>query len=416
MKLFNHYNRVNFITTVVVLFITGIVYYQAISYILNHQVDTDLKAEEVENLDFIKQHNSLPPPVDLKDQRVTFEQTETPVKRQFINKDFYNKKEHELEAGRALILPAKVKNRDYQIIISESKVETEDLIRIVFIITLGVTLLLLFVLFITNRFVLSRIWRPFYSVLNQLRMFSLNDTAIVASVQTNIDEFDELDKAVAQMTTRVKTDYNDLKIFTENASHELLTPIAVINSKLDSLLQTGHYNEQQSKLLNDVYAAVSRLTRLNQSLVLLVKLENKLLQDNQLIELKPLIEEKANQFRELFADKNINFSLSLVDKQILLSPYLAEVLLNNLFSNAMRHNYQNGEIKVCLSYDKFVVQNTGNNNALSENDIFKRFSKSSASEGTGLGLTISKQICENYGYKLSYHFDVPYHTFTVTFN
>jgi signal transduction histidine kinase len=416
MKLFTHYNRVNLVTTIVVLFITGIIYYWAISYILNHQVDKDIKTEETETLNYIKQNNSLPPAIDYKDQQVRFAMLDHPIERQFINTGFYNKKEHEYESGRALITSALVNGQYYQISITESKVETEDLIRIVFFITLGVILFLLLVLFLTNRFILNRIWKPFYDILYHLRIFNLSDGTDIAASNSNIEEFKELNNAVAQMSSRVKTDYRDLKAFTENASHELLTPIAVINSKLDSLLQTGEYNEVQSKLLNDVYGAVSRLTRLNQSLLLLVKIENRLVKDEQLVDLKPLIEEKLNEFKELFQDKKLSFSCDLTDKQIKMSRYLAEILLNNLLSNAMRHNHHSGEIKIVLTNEKLMIQNTGSQTTLPEDGIFKRFNKSSNSEGTGLGLTISKQICDNYHYQLNYSYDAPYHAFTVVFN
>jgi signal transduction histidine kinase len=415
MKLFTHYNRINLITTIVVLFITGVVYYAAISYILNHQVDKDIKTEEAETVDYIKEHHALPEAIDSKYQKVSYLLIGQPVERHFTNADFYNKKEGENESGRALITSAKVNGRIYQITIAESKVETEDLIQIVFFITIGVILSLLLILLITNRFILSRLWKPFYDILQQVRGFDLNNNTDITAAPSNIDEFEELNTAVAQMSARVKTDYKDLKAFTENASHELLTPIAVINSKLDSLIQTGDYNEQQSKLLDDVYGAVSRLTRLNQSLLLLVKIENKLVKDEKPVDLKPLIEDKVAEFKELFQDKELQFSCILVDKQINVSPYLADILLNNLLSNAMRHNYAGGEIRIFLTPDKLAIQNTGNTDSLPANEMFKRFNKASGSEGTGLGLTISKQICDNYNYGLSYSFDSPYHAFTVTF-
>ncbi|MEO6521493.1 MAG: HAMP domain-containing sensor histidine kinase [Mucilaginibacter sp.] len=416
MKLFTHYNRVNLLTTIIVLFITGAIYYGAISYILNHQVDKDIRTEEAETLDYIKEHNTLPEAIDSKYLTVTYLQVNQPVERRFSNADFYNKKEGEKESGRALITSAVVNGRIYQVTISESKVETEDLIRIVFGITIGVILFLLLVLFITNRFILNRIWKPFYGTLHQLRAFSLNDGNDVSAQPSKIDEFNELNQAVEHMSARVKRDYKDLKAFTENASHELLTPIAVINSKMDSLIQTGEYNEQQSKLLDDVYDAVSRLTRLNQSLLLLVKIENKLVTDNEIIHLKPLIEEKISEFKELFHDKQLVFTCEMTDKQVTTSRYLIEILLNNLLSNAMRHNYQNGEINVLLTNTKLMIQNTGTENALPQNEIYKRFNKSASSEGTGLGLTICKQICDNYGYQLNYSYDTLYHSFTILFN
>src|SRR5581483_2726894 len=148
------------------------------------------------------------------------------------------------------------------------------LIKIIFFITIGVILLLLFTLFITNRLLLNRLWQPFHNLLKELRIFNVADNKDIPMMNTNIEEFRELNQAVVSMSSRVKSDYKDLKTFTENASHELLTPIAVINSKLDTLLQTGDFTRQQSKLLGDLYSAVSKLTRLNQSLLLLVKIEN----------------------------------------------------------------------------------------------------------------------------------------------
>jgi signal transduction histidine kinase len=415
MKLLTRYNRVNLIAAITVLFVTGMIYYWAISYILNYQVDKDILIEEQEIFTYVKQNDALPPVVDYKDQQIKFLMVKSPGKRTFINTDYYNAKGHEYESGRGLITSVTIKGQVWQVSIVESKVETEDLIQIIFFITIGVILFLLFVLFIANRFILSRIWQPFYDILNQLKNFTLTDGKEMANTNSSIDEFAELDNAVISMAARVKTDYQDLKAFTENASHELLTPIAVINSKLDSLLQTGEFNTEQSKLLNDVYDAVSRLTRLNQSLLLLVKIENQLVKDDQMIDLKDLVETKINQFKELFVNKQLSLKYDVVVKEIKVSPYLLDVLLNNLLSNAIRHSNFSGTVNIALTSQKLTIQNTGEGAALIENEIFKRFSKSANSEGSGLGLTISKQICESYKFKLLYNYQEPYHCFTVVF-
>jgi signal transduction histidine kinase len=76
---------------------------------------------------------------------------------------------------------------------------------------------------------------------------------------------------------------------------------------------------------------------------------------------------------------------------------------------------EHGYIDIWLNSQKLVIKNTGRNLALDSNDIFKRFNKSSHSEGTGLGLTISKQICDNYGLDLSYQYNDPYHIMTISF-
>lgn len=427
MKLLAKYNRVNLATTIIVMLITGIIYYQAISLILTKQLDKNLVVEENEVFDHVNRNHQLPEVFESSDQQITFTEAKPgSVTRQFINTIYRNKKEEhpgkrrhrrheEFESGRGLISSVTVGDKYYQILIVESKVETEDLIKIIFGITAGVILLLLITLFVTNRLLLNRLWQPFYNLLKELRLFNVADNKDIPLSSNNIDEFRELNQAIISMSTRVKSDYKDLKSFTENASHELLTPIAVINSKLDTLIQTDNFSQRQSKLLNDLYTAVSRLTRLNQSLLLLVKIENRLVEDNQQINLRTTIEEMVSQFEEIFQDRELKVNCKLVDKELTASRYLVDILLNNLLSNAIRHNCNGGQINIKLNIDDLVIQNTGGNTALHDDQIFTRFHKSSTSEGSGLGLTISRQICENLNFRLDYTFEGSYHTFTVRF-
>jgi signal transduction histidine kinase len=430
MKLSTRYNRVNLTTTIIVMLITGIIYYQAISWILTNQEDKDLVVEEREVFDYVNVNHQLPQTFESNDQQITFTEAKPgSVTRQFINTMYFEKwgnddghKRHkhkhkgggEYEPGRGLISSVTVGKKYYKILIIESKVETEDLIRIIFIITIGVILLLLLVLLITNRLILNRLWQPFHSIMKELRLFNIADAKEIPKLDTSIDEFDELNNAVVSMTAKAKHDYKDLKTFTENASHELLTPIAVINSKLDTLIQTENFNERQSKLLNDLYSAVSRLSRLNQSLLLLVKIENRLLQDEQQINLKSLVEAMIVQFDEIFADKELKITYDLDNKEVYANRYLMEILLSNLINNAIRHNYKGGELIINLTEERLIIQNTGEDLPLTDR-IFTRFHKSSGSEGSGLGLTISKQICENFNFSLNYQFKTPYHIFTVSF-
>jgi signal transduction histidine kinase len=429
MKLITRYNRVNLLTTVVVMLITGIIYYQAISLILISQLEKDLVVEENEIFEYVTLNHHLPQVFKSNDQQITFTEAQPgSVKRRFINTVYrnynnvkYAKRHHhhdedeEFEAGRGLITSVTANGKYYKVLIVVSTVEAEDLIKIIFGITAGVILLLFVTLYVTNRLLLNRLWQPFYDLLKELRLFNITDNKDIPLEKTNIDEFEELNQAIIGMSTRVKGDYKELKTFTENASHELLTPIAVINSKLDTLIQTDNFTLQQSKLLSDLYSAVSKLTRLNQSLLLLVKIENRLLENNEYVDLKLHIEDLLIQFEEIFLDKEIKVSCNLNEKELFTSTYLIDILLNNLLSNAIRHNHPGGEIRIKLDSTSLVVQNTGPSGQLKQDQIFVRFHKSTESEGSGLGLTISRQICENLKFRLSYSYDTPYHIFTVKF-
>ncbi len=417
MKLLSKYNRVNLMAAILVILVTGIVYYQVISLILNRQVDQELEVEEQEIFEFVRLNQHLPQVFQSNDLLITFQDAGTAtIPRQFINTGFYNLKEKEKESGRGLISSVAIKGRNYKILVVESKVETEDLAQIIFGITLAIILILLAVLFTINRLILQHLWQPFYNTLLQLQSFNVTGREQhFKNINSGIEEFDELNRVIILMADKVTKDYNDLKSFTENASHELMTPIAVINSKLDSLLQTDGFSENQSKLLEDLYQSVARLTHLNKAMLLLAKIENQLLPDKRSISLNTVLSNHLQRFHELFSIKNISLSSSVVEKNIMANEFLLEILLNNLIGNAIRHNISGGTIRVELDHQKLTISNTGGNRSLEADQIFNRFNKSAESEGSGLGLTISKQICTTYNWKLNYWYINKIHFFSVGF-
>lgn len=416
MKLSNRYNKANILTSIVVLVITGIIYYVVIHFILTEKLDRDLAVEENEINQYVNTFHKLPLPASYLDQQISYKTLNGIVsEREFLNTIYFNPKERENEPGRSLITVVHLDSKTIEVTITKSRVESEDLIRIILLITLGITVVLLLSLLLINRFVLNRLWRPFYSTLNRMKAFEVTRMDTIEQEPTKIDEFNELNKSVNAMAERVRQDYKELKSFTDNASHEMMTPLAVINSKLDSLLQTESFTEQQGVLLEDIYHATGRLSRLHQSLLLLAKIENNLIPDFQNIELKEMVEVKNRQFQELLEKDGLALTADLAPVEVKMSRYLADILLNNLFSNAVRHNVSGGYIHIKLDQQRLTISNSGNSVHL-QTKIFDRFSKSVDSEGMGLGLAITKQICNLYGFRIEYHEESGEHVFTVYFS
>ena len=417
MKLANQYNKVNLFVSLIVLLLTGVIYYVVIHFILTEKLDRDLRIEEDEISAYVNTYHKLPLPGDFQDQKVAYR----PVKkddtsgRVFSNCVYLNEKENEEEPGRSLLTYIKVNKQMFEVTVVKSRLEAEGLVKLIFLITLGITAFLLLILFLINRFLLNSLWRPFYNTLDQMKAFNLADKNEINAEFSKIDEFTELNQAVSAMSQRVKQDYKELKSFTDNASHEMMTPLAVINSKLDTLLQTAGFSDQQGELIEDIYLAVGRLSRLSHSLLLLAKIENNLIKNEELIDLKELLNQKARQFQELLQSNEISISLNLEAKAVSMSKYLADILLNNLISNAIRHNLKSGHIDILLSADQLMVSNTGVAAALDETRTFERFNKTASSEGMGLGLAISRQICNLYSFKLSYQYENEKHSFIISF-
>lgn len=415
MKLSANYNKVNIITSLIVFLFTGVIYYLVIHSILTDKLDKDLVVEEDEIRLYAETNKRLPLAANFIDQKVTYQEiTKRERERVFAYTNYYDEKENEKEPGRSLFTTVNVGDKLYRVTITKSRVESEDLLKVILLITSGVTLIFLLALLLVNRFLLQRLWSPFYSILKGMKSFKIADSDQIKMEPTKIDEFNELEASVNAMAQRVQNDYQELKSFTDNASHEMMTPLAVINSKLDSLLQTESYTQEQGKFLQDIYYATGKLSRLHQSLLLLAKIENDLIPDVQEIDMGEMLHHKLRQFQELFDHDGLNVKTKIGVKNLQMSRYLADILLNNLFSNAIKHNIENGEIEIILTDKYLQLSNTGKNQ-LQNLNVFDRFSKATESEGMGLGLAITKQICNLYDFEIEYQSKAEKHYFTIYF-
>lgn len=416
MKLSVHYNRTNILITVTLLIIGAVIYFFAINYIARNQLDADLSEEIEEVVDYVSINHKLPRQVDFDEDQTVFIKTDQQyIQPRFFDTVYVNPKEKEAEPGRAVESIIRVNGSYYKTIITVSRESTEYLLQFVGVITLGLMVGLLLVLFLANRYFLNGLWKPFYALLHQIKSFNISDEKSFKLTNQRVDEFVELSTAINSMSARVHNDYQNLKHFTDNASHEMLTPLAVITSKLDILIQNEKLPPEIYEQIEDIYTATGKLSRLNQTLLLLTKIENNLIDGSEPMDMSILLSEKIKQFQELITAKNIYVTEKLVTKKIFASKYLIDVLLNNLISNAIWHNKHNGQLTITINDKEMLFQNTGNPIALNNETIFERFKKGSKSEGTGLGLALADNICKFYGWEISYELQGDMHSFKITF-
>ncbi len=418
MKLLARYNRVNVLATVIVLLMSGLSYYFIIRYVLLNQLDEDLKVEEQEIIDYVSTNKSLPNPSNYKDQVVSFLQNDgQQVKRKFSSSTLFSKEENENITNRQIVFPMQVTGKNYTVTISKSEEETEDLIQLILLLTLAMVMVLLAVLFVINRFLLSKLWRPFNSTLRELKQFNLSNNTHLQLENTRISEFSDLNEAVTAMSNRVRQDYIALKTFTENASHEMQTPLAIINSKLDVLIQDETLNEHQMEQLQGIYNALDRLSNLNQSLLLLTKIENNQFNGKENIQLDQQVKEKLLQFEEWIQSKKLQVLANLQETGIQSNKQLTDILVGNLLNNAIRYTQPGGEISVTLKAGVLQVSNTSAIPALDAKKVFQRFYRHSNTnqDGNGLGLSIVKQICDMAGYTVAYDYNGNHHHFLIHF-
>lgn len=403
MKLLSKYNRIYLTASIIVFLFIGIVYYFVISFVLIEQLNHSLKDKLNEIQTFANTNKALLPIANTRNLIISYKPTiSPPVKRKFSNVPEFVKEDNEMIQFRQLRTVIAVNGHNYEVIIREPETETDDLIQLILFITSIIAVFFILILFIINRLMLQKMWKPFQYILAQIQRFNLSTQTGITVQQTDITEFEALNNAVLLMSGKVNQEYHSLKNFTENASHEMQTPLAILNARLDLLIQNENISEKEIGQLQEMYSAVSRLTRLNKSLLLLTKIENRQFSETESIQLDQIIEEKIIQFADLIKAKNITIEKDIQSSELKMNHHLAEIVINNLLSNAIHHNHENGSITISLEREELMISNTGSSSIVDPEKVFERFQKSGQSEGLGLGLAIVKQICDQYNFIIRY--------------
>lgn len=329
----------------------------------------------------------------------------------------YRINENDLEPVRILHSAFEHKNNYYHLKVISSLVEEDDLIEDSFWSVVSLFFILVISTLIINNIVLRRMWNPFYEILNRLKTYKLSTDEVKIETNSNIKEFKELENASNTLIKHAKEAYLSQKQFTENASHELQTPLAVIINKLELLLETETLSEKDAQSVANVIKTANRVTHLNKSLLLLAKIENRQFPHNEVVSINELIKEKMIDFEDFIAFKNIEVHYQEKNNlSINIEPWLAHILVTNLVKNSLFHNYSGGQISIKISDTALLICNTGNHTQLETETIFDRFQKHSNNEGSiGLGLAICKAISDLYELNINYQFANKEHCFSVDF-
>ena len=392
MKLATKYQRSNLIATVVLFLIASAAFYLLLHRVLIFQMDEDLEIEQHEIETYAHKFGAMPQNVMMvEDQIVKVELASTPMDKAIHHTVVLRDEvEHSEDKFRQLVFTVQTGSQLYQVSVSKFLEATQGLANLIILIALGTIALMLVVSFLINRMVLRRLWKPFYKTIARMQAFELSKTTEEPLPFVPIEEFDLLNKTLEAATSRASQDYQVLKEFTENASHELQTPLAIVRSKLDLLIQDERMSEEQSRIILDTYEAVRRMTHLNQSLLMLAKIEGGQYAERTSVDVRALLEEKLTLFESFIQDRGITFERNLAPSGLLANPALMDMLLNNLLSNAINHSNQNGRVDVALTADGLVICNTSDNMPLKHSALFTRFYKTtSGATRTGLGLAIT---------------------------
>lgn len=419
MKLLDLTNRYHFISIIIILIFSGILGYYLIKNIVNNEFNEKLYADREQFLfewhtyEGIQEsfYLNIGDRVDI--QSIGSDKVIEPFLQDTIMWDAYEKKELPF---RLLKFSDKLNGENYAITITKSLLPNEDMMRgmteFILFLTIGLMLALTFV----NHRISRRLWMPFFDTLNKVDEYQISKPTTFTFDKTNIKEFDNLNRVVQNMLEQSQKEYTNLKEFTENASHEIQTPLAIIKSKLENMMQDPRLGEDQLLEMSKIDESINRLSKLNTSLSLLTKIDSNQFQGGEKIDLVPYIESKLESFEEIIDHKKISLTKEFVSNPIVkMNSTLAFVLFNNLIGNAIKHNIPNGTIMVRVTNDTLVFENTGRKLKVSPESLFQRFKKSTTShDSSGLGLALVKRICELHQFRISYTENEGIHRFIIS--
>jgi signal transduction histidine kinase len=415
MKLLQKTNRAYFLISGTAFAVAGAIIYYVLSIILADQLNEKLRLD-IENVKLsIEKENTLPnyfPFIEAKEVKGMPERlTET------IDTLIFDTTENEEIPFRQISLICSINDKKYYVAARDTLVEKSDLLATIAIVTGLVFIVLLVSLYFINRKLYINIWQPFYKTLDELKRFSHDKPGFKLTTVTQPDEFKELNETLEKLTQKVISDYQSLKRFTEDASHEIQNPLAVIQLNLEALMQDPDLREDQSEVIKSAYSNTQRISKLTHTLLLLTKIANDQFPEKSYVNLSELVEEKIKLFEDHINAKSMTLICAIdPDCNLDTNYFLAESLINNLIGNAVKHTYTEGILNILLNRNQLEISNTAKPLEELSSKIFDRFYKiNKSSDSYGLGLALVKEICTLNRWAVSYEYVNCMHKFTVKF-
>lgn len=424
MKLLTKTNIYTSIATALLFALGVFVVYQVIKLKLDRDVDEQLLSTKSKIIKGLKE--GIPPKEFLSNigqkiyvkeiyRQTVFDNRFVEYVEEKVDYKTGKKDDDDIITQRELLFQTRARDKIYEVTICISLLEGRKMGEYI----IGVVLIFLIVsivfLFLLNRYISAFIWSPFYDTLSRIKTWNIKKNDNLEFKPNNIDEFHLLNDTVKDLTQQIQLDYYNLKEFTENVSHEAQTPLSIISTKLELLLQQSNYSEKQHEHLLQAYRATQRMYKLNEALILLTRIENKQFIDKNTISLTEAIEEKLDVLADFIEAKNIVVKKEynkIIKKEV--NSVLLTILLNNLFINAIKYNMEDGgSIRITVDENSFTIENSSPLEKIDKQFMFERFKKNSTSGSLGVGLSLIKKVVDFFNWQITYSYKDNLHKFKI---
>jgi signal transduction histidine kinase len=403
-----------YITATLLLFLGGgIIFYFQLKSVVDEEVTENLVAEKQKVQEYFKLHGTLPENQVLYHGQINTDDFK-PGTEYIHDTLIYDNAEEEFLEYKVIAFPLKNDTSAINVLLSAPSFESDDLIETISFSLMAITVVLIIILLLLNGIFSFRLWKPFFRTIDKIKHYDLNENQIIELPAVKTKEFATLNKEIYKMTEKIRKNYIQLRAFTENASHEMQTPLTAILLDTEQLLQNSDLSGGDISRVHNVYNTALRLSKINETLLLLAKIGNHQFPLST-VDFAKIVTDKLGQFQEIIAYKKIEVSLDIKETlQIQMNSELADVFIGNLVSNAIKHNIENGQLQILLNKNSLTITNTGKPLLIPPYELFERFKKNDqSSQSPGLGLAIVKQIAELYKIKVNYSYSELNHSVAV---
>lgn len=334
----------------------------------------------------------------------------------FEDRKVYIPEKSETEPARVLTLVFPDSNGQlYRLVVSTPTFEREDLLLSLLWHITGIYAVLLLTILTVTALIFHYSMRPLYALLRWLDRYRPGKGVENLPADNRVIEFKKLTDAARSTIERAESYMERQKQFIGNASHELQTPIAVLGTRIEWIIDNTPLTEEQFAELSKMRQSLHRLNRLNRTLLLISKIDNAQFTDRSDVDIVDIIKREAEIYSDIYCDKQIECMIELPERFIVpMDDSLAATMITNLMKNAYIHSPENAVIKIYMKNKSLFIANSGNG-TLDKDRIFDRFYTSGKSGSTGLGLALVKSIADSYRFGLTYSFTDNMHRFEIKF-
>jgi len=407
------------LTVSIVMFLFGnIVFFQISKEMINKHIDAELVNQMHNIIAQINKDESLFQITKFSDEvvikTIDVKQVQNP---RFSDTVLFNAIQKRYIPHRSLKFSYLSKSNNQLVTVYKSLLSSDKLIERITISSIFMVIGFIIMIYVLNRYIFVNVWSNFFTSLKKIEKYDIKSISKISFQETEIEEFEKLNKVLSTMVNRIQQDYRNLKELTANTSHEIQTPLAIIKSKAEMLLQSENLSEQE---MEDVYSILNtsdRLSKLSQSLLLITKIENDQFEDSESVDVKNVIEKHMKNFELLLQGSELQLTSSIISGQVIMNPVLLDILVLNLIKNAVIHSPSKAKINVIYAPPFFTVINDGVPLPFPSDQIFNRFARGSTNQNSvGLGLEIVKKITNYYSIAIIYNYTNMQHYFKVDFS